>query len=431
VDGGTLASAAVFRTSAVTVNNEIFKLGGSTGGFSYTGFTDHHVQLACPVPPVIEVIAPTLHATQPPDRQTTIPMQICNAGGAALNWSIMEVPIIRILSNQPTVPLPTEAIVNSIQSDRSTPFEGILTQVGAGLQGSAGSSGFGDPEAVLWDNGPLVTQPGGGFGGADASAVQSALGLYTYGFGHQLSANNHIADDFFITDPNGWHIDQITFFAYQTGAPTSPSPLTAVYYQIWDGPPNDPGSSVLFGDLTTNRMVSSTWSNIYRVIDTNLLDSSRPIFADVASAGVTLPAGTYWIEWISDGSASYSGPWAPPISHLGQTITGNAMQYLGSNSAWQPALDGSSQQGMPFIIEGSVISLPGIPWLSENPINGTTPAGGCSSVDVIFDSTGLAFGDYSGGIQINNTDFMDPHISLPVTLTVKNYTFFLPVVAKH
>ena len=31
------------------------------------------------------------------------------------------------------------------------------------------------PAAILYDNGPLVTHPGGGFGGADASAVQTAL----------------------------------------------------------------------------------------------------------------------------------------------------------------------------------------------------------------------------------------------------------------
>jgi len=431
VDGGPLVSGGVYRTSAVTVNNEIFKLGGAYSSLNYTGLADRHVQLACLLPPIISVLAPPLHATQPPDSQTTIPMQICNTGGAPLNWFIMELPVKRILSNEPTVALPSEAIVNSIQSDRTTPFEGVFTQVGAGLQGSAGSSGFGNPEAVLWDNGPLVTHPGGGFGGADASTLQSALGLYTYGFGHQLSANNHMADDFVITDPNGWSIDQITFFAYQTGSPTSPSPLTAVYYQIWDGPPNDPGSTLVFGDLTTNRLVSSTWTNIYRVIDTNLLDATRPIFADVASAGVSLPAGTYWIEWMSNGNVTYSGPWVPPISHLGQTITGNAMQYLGGSSAWQPALDGSNQQGMPFIIEGSVISLPDIPWLSESSITGTTPAGGCSPLDVNFDSTGLAFGDYSGGIQINHTDFMHPSIILPVTLTVQNYTFFLPTVIKH
>ena len=61
-----------------------------------------------------------------------------------------------------------------------------------------------------------------------------------------------MADDFTISSLAGWQIDQITFFAYQTDAPTSPSPITGVYYQIWDGSPDDPGSVVVYGDLLTN-----------------------------------------------------------------------------------------------------------------------------------------------------------------------------------
>ena len=43
------------------------------------------------------------------------------------------------------------------------------------------------PEAVLYDNGPLVTHPGGGSAGADASAVQTALLMSTNGFAHSVS----------------------------------------------------------------------------------------------------------------------------------------------------------------------------------------------------------------------------------------------------
>jgi hypothetical protein len=210
------------------------------------------------------------------------------------------------------------------------------------------------PDSVLWDNGPLVTHVAGGAGGADASALQSALGMSTYGFGHQYNVGNRIADDFTITNPPGWQIDTITFFAYQTGAPTEPSSITGVYYQIWNGPPNDPGSLVVFGDLTTNRLLHTSWSNIYRVIDTNLLDTFRPIYADTASAGVVLPPGTYWIEWMTAGSDLYSGPWVPPITILGQTTTGNALQYT---TAWAAVVDGGTltPQGMPFIIQGTAI----------------------------------------------------------------------------
>jgi hypothetical protein len=42
-DGGTLAHAAVYRTSAMSVGNEIVKLGGLTGGFNNTGVADVQV----------------------------------------------------------------------------------------------------------------------------------------------------------------------------------------------------------------------------------------------------------------------------------------------------------------------------------------------------------------------------------------------------
>ena len=212
------------------------------------------------------------------------------------------------------------------------------------------------PESVLHDNGPLVTHPGV-CSGQDASRLQADLGMSTFGFGHQVSEGNHIADDFTISDVGGWQIDTITFFAYQTSAPSSPSPITGVYYQIWDGPPNDPGSSVVFGDLVTNRLLSSTFTNIQRDSASSPCANTRYIFANVASAGVTLLPGTYWLDWMTEGSASYTGPWAPPITIMGQTTTGNALQYTASSSAWGPANDSGThtQQGMPFIIEGHVI----------------------------------------------------------------------------
>jgi hypothetical protein len=212
------------------------------------------------------------------------------------------------------------------------------------------------PEAVLWDNGPLVTHPGGGYNGADASVVQTASGMSTYGFGNQLSEGNRMADDFVITGLTDWEIENITFFAYQTGSPTSPSTITGVYFQIWNGSPDDPGSSIVWGDLTTNRLVSSTWTNIYRTLDTSLANSDRPIMANIVSVGVILSPGVYWLDWTTNGSLT-SGPWAPPITILGQTSTGNAMQFT---DAWAPALDTgtSTPQGMPFIVEGVIAENP-------------------------------------------------------------------------
>ncbi|MDI9630887.1 MAG: hypothetical protein QM311_05455, partial [Acidobacteriota bacterium] len=195
-------------------------------------------------------------------------------------------------------------------------------------QGSGVPPAAPHPEAVLYDNGPLVTHPGGGAGGADASALQTTLGMANYGFGHAVSSGYRMADDFTVP-AGGWTITTITFFAYQTGSSTT-STINHVNLRIWDGVPGASGSNVVFGDTTTNRLAGSSFSNIYRVLDSGLGDSARPIMADVVTVNQFLPAGTYWLDWQSGGTLS-SGPWAVPVTIAGQT------QKPGANGLqWDP-----------------------------------------------------------------------------------------------
>jgi hypothetical protein len=209
---------------------------------------------------------------------------------------------------------------------------------------------WGGPAAVLWDNGGFVTHPAGGAGGADLSVLQTALGMTIYGFGHQFSVPNYIADDFTVPPGDTWTIDSITFFAYQSGSSTF-STITGVYFKILSGPP--PGGGLVFGDLTTNRMTSTTWSNCYRALDTDPGASNRPIMANVAEPGaaLVLNPGTYWIVWCTNGTLT-SGPWAPPTVTLGATGSGNGMQSVDAGATYAPVLDVGIQD-FPFIIQGS------------------------------------------------------------------------------
>lgn len=206
---------------------------------------------------------------------------------------------------------------------------------------------YGGGRDVLLDNGAFETEPG-------LSVLQSvSLGMNTLGFGHQFLSDIHVADDFEVPPGPGWVISTITFFAYQTNSPTSPSTITGAYFQILDGPPDDVNSSVVWGDLVTNRLTSSMWTGVYRVSETTLTSTARPIMADVCAVVITLPPGYYWLEWMTDGSLA-SGPWVPPITTIGETTTGNGMQYY--LEAWGPLLDSgtSTFQGLPFIIEGTI-----------------------------------------------------------------------------
>ncbi len=216
--------------------------------------------------------------------------------------------------------------------------------------------------SVLYDNGPFITGQGTGAGGADVSVLQTNLGMNTYGLGHQTASDIRVADDFTVPSEKVWQIDKITFYAYQTGSTTT-STFTAVNLRIWDGKPEAPGSHVVWGDDTTNVMSSSGWTGVYRVTDTDLQNNQRPIMANEVTVNTLLPEGVYWLDWQADGSLG-SGPWAPPISILGQTTTGNAEQKF--LNVWNPVVDSGAgtTQGFPFVIEGNVPSSASVPTLS-------------------------------------------------------------------
>ena len=172
-----------------------------------------------------------------------------------------------------------------------------------------------NPAAILYDNGPLTTHPGGGAGGANASALQTALGLTTLRLRppdlgpqprrrrlHRPGRRLEHQHDHLLRLPDRFdddHDDQ----------QRQPADLERRARRQ---------ASVVFGDTTTNRLAGSSFSNIYRVLDTGLTDTARPIMADVVTVNTTLPAGTYWLDWQTGGTLA-SGPWAPPVSILGQT----------------------------------------------------------------------------------------------------------------
>jgi hypothetical protein len=202
---------------------------------------------------------------------------------------------------------------------------------------------------LLIDNGPFVTNPGGGPNGSDVSLLESPNTNYGSNFNQALGYT--VAEDF--SAIGTWSIDSLAFFGYQTSSPTT-STFTGLYVRIWNGDPSLATSSVVWGDLTTNILTSTYWSGCYRATD--LVTTNRPIMRNVAATpGLVLPAGDYWIEWTTTGSLS-SGPWANAITVSGQPATGNAKQYTGT--AWTDILDGTNPQGMPFMVYGAAGSLP-------------------------------------------------------------------------
>ncbi len=206
-----------------------------------------------------------------------------------------------------------------------------------------------DNKSLLYSNGPFRTDIGTGTGGADVSMLVTPL--VNYGFGHNSVAFMHVADDVLI-NATSWTIDSLVFYSYQTGS-TLTSTFTSVHVAIWNGDPTVAGSTIVWGDTTTNRLSRSVFSGCYRA--NVLTGATRPIMRNVVNVpAVLLTGGTYWIQWASAGSVA-SGPWANPITIAGTSVTGNAKQKIGA-AAWTNLLDGTYGVGLPFDVYGTQVA---------------------------------------------------------------------------
>lgn len=240
---------------------------------------------------------------------------------------------------------------------------------------------------VIYDNGPYFNTPGN----PDVSLLQTSLGMSTLGAGAQITAGNSVADDVVLTDD--YTVSSIDLFAYQTGS-TAPS-VNAVYVRIWDADPSGAGANIIWGDLTTNIFGGAVYANANRASETTPGDTSRQINRVTAlTTGLTLNAGTYWIEYTFGGTGS-SGPWAPPIAILGQTTTGNSIQN--QNGTWFVLEDGGTftPQGLPFVMYGELVGGGG----------GTGSACSQSNPENNFEN---AFGSSQEALQIMATDINVP-----------------------
>ncbi|NUM44660.1 MAG: S8 family serine peptidase [Anaerolineales bacterium] len=297
---------------------------------------------------------------------------IDNSGATVAEWQFANVVLTPSITATPAVaPANVAAFDGPLPADAKEEVDGTEAYVSV----AAPLANYEAPTAVLYDNGPLVNSPGTGAGGADESMLQNtSLGMGTIGFGHQVLNNNWVADDFVVSDSLGWTIDTATFYSYQTGSPVT-STITSVNWQVWDG---IPGASTMI--TNGSGLLSTGWSNIYRVTETTSGATNRPVYATtVDMGGLNLPAGTYWLSWQTAGSGA-SGPWAPPITINGQAVTGNGLQSI-AGGAYGPALDGGTgtpQQGFPFVLEGTVniatatyCSTPNLPIPDNNPAGAT------------------------------------------------------------
>ncbi len=268
---------------------------------------------------------------------------------------------------------------------------------------------------VLFNNGPLITHPGQGAGGNNASIITTGT---LFGSGHSVAAYFRVADNFTVPAGELWQIDSVFFYAYQTGSTTT-STITSVNVRLWRGAPDSAGSVLVFGDTTTNRMIRTRFSGIYRVADstTNITNTQRPIMVQTVNlGGTTLTSGTYWLDWQTGGTLT-SGPWVPPVSIVGQpAVPGADARQRNAAQVWINLQDGANPVELPFVLHGSRGGLnPLSPFNLVAPPDGATvltSAGNTTPVTISWDTSATG-ARYNWIFAVDSTDSSPRLLTIP------------------
>jgi serine protease len=202
------------------------------------------------------------------------------------------------------------------------------------------------------------------------------------------------ADDFEVPaaspggSSSGWLVTGLRTFAYVQGvASPGPGAFGSMRVRIWKGMPGAAGSMVRFGDDTTNRLVSVSNAQMYRVFSTRAIggapsasapDQTRAIWRLEASLvpGVVLPPGRYFAEWQVTMSQAGAAAFWPTVTVSGARERGAAAGLGGSNAmqlrlapppslvdTWLPIVDAGKPapvadvgQELAFVLIGSVLA---------------------------------------------------------------------------
>lgn len=220
--------------------------------------------------------------------------------------------------------------------------------------GNRSSSGHTTSSPDLWSE--LQSETGANAIAGFSSYLTGASGAYRF------------ADDFTVAGSSGWRIDSIRLFAYQVGASPGLPPFSGVNLRIWSGPPGEPGSEVVFGDTTTNRLARVQSTGVYRIFASVtppfplVPDYERLIWQnELDVGGLILPPGTYWLDWQYMSFASGVEAFSPALTVPGKrTLPGWNARQQSPDGVWSAVLDmgkpasaADVPQDFPFLIQGS------------------------------------------------------------------------------
>jgi len=233
---------------------------------------------------------------------------------------------------------------------------------------------------------------------------------YSYNTFWEIGYRN--ADEFIVPEGEMFVVSGIGFYNYQTETDTVPT-INYLDFRIFDGSPELEETNVLYNFYDQNILSGSKWTGIYRVYDTDLQNTDRPVMLSVANFEegneIILSDGTYWLDW-SSGGEIISGPWTPFITTLGETTTGNAL-HLGYEGWVNWEENGTlTQQGMPFILYGH-IGLTNINETDNEIVVYPNPTPGLFNIKT-SSTCDISISDITGKIIYQNNNYFNENIDL-------------------
>jgi len=215
------------------------------------------------------------------------------------------------------------------------------------------------PGSVLYSNGPWITHPGEGAGGAN---VHMAATNFLASNVRRIGADPHfrIADRFEVTG-GPWTVNMIVTRALINDLPT---PNWNFYSaNIWDGVPGAAGSNI----VATTSSASFAWANAYAVFQGEPVGGTAlPVFNIYWNTpGLSLANGTYWVDWQVDGSNA----WAIYTTQRNEANPNQPILVQGvgrqlTPTGWQNLLAGEAvpfTPGTPFEVIGTSAGGTGLP----------------------------------------------------------------------
>lgn len=186
-----------------------------------------------------------------------------------------------------------------------------------------------------------------GFTWSEVKAPQSTWGL------NGTVTDRQLCDDFTVPAGETWSVENLYFYAYQTGFAGVIFPVNEFYYEVYSSDPSVAGAVKVFGDVVTNKYISAEPTTFYRILQNQPDNTARLIYKmKIQAAGLNLTPGTYWIKWGSKTSAGTH--FYPQLPHDPGRVN-NASQFVVTGGTWVDLNDGGQRVSMPFNIAGTKI----------------------------------------------------------------------------